>query len=184
MCTTRLLLGMTMVTAGLLSSPTTLAEKPSIFRETSNFDLLVAECGTFNVRTSGIERDTYKWSYDKSGDPVRFQWHINVTESRYYNSEDPTKFITQGKNGVGENQTYDFDLTNCDVAGDPWSGNGCDEHFSGGVFRITIPGIGRVLWDTGTWFWDQSEATMTHHGPAFVLAEGDTGLALCEALEY
>ena len=180
---TRLLFGAAVVTTGLFGSPVSLADTPVIWRETNDFDLLIAECGAFDVHTSGIERDTYKLWFDKSGEPVRLQWHINVTESRYYNYSEPTKFITQGKKGVGEGQTYDFDLTNCDVAGDPWSGSGCDEHFSGGAFRITIPGIGRVLWDAGTWFWDQSEGMLIHHGPAYVFAEGDTGLALCEALE-
>ena len=58
-----------------------------------------------------------------------------------------------------------------------------DEHWSGALFRLTIPGIGHVLLDMGTWFWDASAETLVHHGPSYALAEGETGLALCEALE-
>jgi len=170
-CIIRALLAVAVVTTGLFGASVSRAGTPLIVRETSAFDLPVVECDGFEVRTSGLERDTYKYWFDKSGVPVRLQWVFNITESQYYNSSDPAKFITQGKNGVGENLTFNQDLT---------SG---DEHFSGNAFRITIPGVGRVLWDAGTWFWDASEQTLVHRGPDYVFAEGDTGLALCEALK-
>jgi hypothetical protein len=45
----------------------------------------------------------------------------------------------------------------------------------------TIPGIGHVLLHVGTWFWNLSTQTLVHHGPDYALAEGETGLDLCEA---
>jgi hypothetical protein len=155
---------------GLLIASTSFAGKPDIFRYMSDFNFPVVDCGTFQVWTSGWEKDTEKWWYDEFGDPVKLQISIHVTESQYYNNMEPDKFVTQGKNGVGENQTNMIDVTG-------------DEHWSGLPFRLTIPGVGHVLLDAGTWFWDQSEGTLVHHGPDFALAEGDTGLALCEALE-
>ena len=163
--------GLIAAMTGLLIASTSHAGKPDIYRYTWNFDFLVVDCDTFEVWVSGWERDTEKWWYDEFGDPVRLQWSINVTESEYYNKGEPDKFITQGKKGVGENVTIDIDFTTG------------DEHQAGGAFRITIPGIGHVLLSTGNWIYDASEDMWVHHGPGYVLAEGDTGLALCEALE-
>ncbi|KPK52612.1 MAG: hypothetical protein AMS22_08785, partial [Thiotrichales bacterium SG8_50] len=58
-----------------------------------------------------------------------------------------------------------------------------DTHNSGAPFRLTLPGIGHVLLDVGTWFYDASEDILIHKGPDFVIAEGDTAPALCEALQ-
>ena len=158
------------MTALLLAAPS-YAGKPDIFRSMFEFDLLVVECDGFEVWTTGWERDTEKWWYNEFDEPVRLQFSVNITESEYYNNTDPTKFVTQGKNGVGENFTNNIDLTTG------------DERWSGALFRLTIPGIGHVLLDMGTWFWDASAATVVHYGPDYALAEGETGLALCEALE-
>ena len=156
---------------GLLLASPSYGGKPDIFREIVPFDMLVVDCGSFEVWTSGWEKDTYKTWFDASGNAVRLQWSLKILEAKYYNSEEPDKFVTQGQNGVGENVTFNFDLTTGDM------------HNSGLGFRLTIPGIGHVLLNAGTWFWDESEGALVHHGPDFVLAEGETGLALCEALE-
>ena len=158
------------MTALLLAAPS-YAGKPDIFRYMFEFDFLVVECDGFEVWTTGWERDTEKWWYNEFDEPVRLRFSIHITESEYYNNNDPTKFVTQGKNGVGENSNQNIDLTTG------------DQHWSGGQFRLTIPGIGHVLLDAGTWWWDASEEMLIHHGPDYALAEGDTGLALCEALE-
>ena len=148
------------------------ADKPQVFRYASDFDLgPVVDCGEFEVWTRGWEIDTEKWWFNEDGDAVRLQFSIHVKESEYYNAVDDTKFIVQGKNGVGENFTNNIDLTTG------------DQHWSGLQFRLTIPGVGHVLLDAGTWFWDESEGMLIHHGPDYALAEGETGLALCEALE-
>ena len=148
------------------------ADKAQIFRYASDFDFgPVVECGDFDVWARGWEIDTEKYWFDDFGDPVRLQFSIHVKESEYYNSTDDSKFVSQGKNGVGENLSNNIDLTTG------------DQHISGVLFRLTIPKIGHVLRDAGTWWWDASEEMMVHQGPNFVLAEGETGLALCEALE-
>lgn len=166
-------LGFSVVAAvvGLLLAGPSYAGKPDIFRYMSQFNFPILDCGNFEVWTSGWERDTEKWWYNELGDPVKLQISIDITESEYYNYSEPSKFVMQGKKGVGENATIRIDL----VTG--------DEHNTGAGFRLTLPGIGHVLLDAGTWFWDASEETLIHHGPDFAVAEGDTGLALCEALE-
>ena len=157
--------------AGSLIAANAFADKPDLFRYELDFDFPVIDCGAFEVWTSGIERDTEKWWYDKAGNPIKLQISIQVTESQYYNNMEPSKFVTQGKNGVGENVTLAWDL----ITG--------EQHRSGAQFRLTIPGVGHVLLHVGTWFWDPATQTVVHHGPDFALAEGETGLALCEALE-
>lgn len=175
------------VTAAIIAGAVTLfltmpayASKPDIFRYALYFDFgPIVDCGTFEVWTRGWERDTEKWWYDETGTPVRLQFSINVTESEYYNKSSD-KFVTQGKKGVGENITIDYDIIGFDPAIGLIFG---DSHEAGAAFRLTIPGIGHVLLNVGTWFWDESEQMLIHNGPDFALAEGETGLALCEALE-
>lgn len=158
------LLFSTLAAASFLGASLSHAETPVIFREVSEFDLELVDCTDFVVRTKGWEKDTFKIY------PDRLVWKIQVTDSVYYNSADPEKFIQQGKNGIGENQTYVFY-------------NNGDVKWAGAPFRITIPGIGHVLISTGNYYWDESEQSWVRHGLFFVLAEGETGLALCEALE-
>ena len=167
----RLGTGLIAAIAGSLFATSVLADKPEIFRYAWAFDFSIVDCGSFEVWTSGLERDSEKWWYDNDGNPEKLQITINVTESQYYNNMEPDKFVTQGKNGVGENVSIWIDM----VTG--------DQKNSGAMFRLTIPGIGHVLLDVGTLFWDQSTQTVIRHGPNFALAEGETGLALCEALE-
>ena len=150
-----------------LASPS-LADGPELTREMNPFNFPVVDCDSFLVWTKGWERDTFKWWYDEFGEPLRVQWKIQITESEYYNGSDPDKSVSQGKNGVGENLTIDFDF---DTG---------EEHQSGAAFRLTIPGIGRVYLSVGTWKFDGSE--WIHHGPT-IFVEGETGLALCEALQ-
>jgi len=156
------------------------ADKPEIFRYAISFDFgPIVECNDFEVWTRGWERDTEKWWYDRTGMPVRLQVTINITESEYYNTS-TDKFVSQGKKGVGENIMIDYDIIGVDEFGFLIFG---DNHQAGAPFRLTIPGIGHVLLDAGTWFWDAAEQMLIHHGPDYALAEGETGLALCEALE-
>jgi len=165
------------LTALFLAAPS-VADGPEIVREMNPFNIPVVACGDpeadgFLVYTKGWERDTFKWWYDEFGDPLRLQWNIQITESEYYNGTDPDKTVSQGKKGVGENAMIRIDFVN-GIAG--------DEHNSGAQFRLTIPGIGHVFLSVGTWEYDASEDSLVHHGPD-IFADGESGLALCEALE-
>ena len=132
-------------------------------------DLEVIQCGTYSVRASGTYRVTEKVWFDEFDEPARVRVKIQVTDSTYYNDQDENISISQGMKGAGENMIIDIDL----LAG--------EEHWSGNLFRLTIPGIGRVIWDVGTWKW-VDENLVFFAGKGWVFAEGETGLALCEAL--
>ena len=134
-------------------------------------DLLVLECGDFNVRASGTYRVTEKVWFDELGEPVRVRVKIQVIAATYYNNQDETISISQGRKGGGENMIIDIDL----LTG--------DEHWSGNLSRLTIPGIGRVIWDVGTWKWVDGNLAF-FAGKGWVFAEGEAGPALCEALAF
>ena len=163
-------IGLLAAMTGLLLAAPSYADKPQIVREMTRFDFPIVDCDSFEVWTKGWERDTYKWWYDEFGDPLRVQVKIQITEGEYYNATDPDKTVSQGKIGVGENTMIDYDFVTF------------AQHNSGAAYKLTIPGIGHVFLHVGTWIWD-ADGTFVHHGPDFALAEGETGLALCEALE-
>jgi hypothetical protein len=167
----RVLIGLVLTMTGLLLATPSYADKPEIFRFMTDFNFLVVECDGFEVWTKGWQKETEKLWFNEDDEPVRLQWTLHITESEYYNYLEPEKTVSQGKNGAGEGLSYTFDFTTG------------DEHWSGDLFRITIPGVGHVLLDAGTWFWDASEEIFVHHGPDYALVEGESGLALCEALE-
>ena len=153
----------------LMCAGESVAIPPGISTFEVNDDLEVIQCGTYNVRQSGTYRVTEKLWFDDGGIPVRAQVKIQVIDSKYYNDTNEDIAIRQGVKGVGENLTGNIDI----VTG--------EEHWSGNAFRLTIPGIGRVIWDVGTWKWETGNLVF-FAGKGWVFAEGDTGLALCEAL--
>lgn len=159
-----------LLAGGLLAAIPAMAGKPVIIRSIFDFDIPVVECDGFDVRTSGKEIDTEKYWFNEDGEPVRLQFSIHVTESEYYNSNYPGISVSQGKKGAGENLTVNIDLTTG------------DDHAGRNLFRLTIPGIGRVIWDNGSCFYDASEDALECSREPFILLEGETGPALCEAL--
>ena len=144
------------------------AKPPSINTFTVVDDFEIIQCGDYNVRTNADTKITEKTWFDGAGNPVRLQVQLKVTRSEYYNDVYPEISASQGANGVGENISIHFDFV---TGAEHWTGNG---------FRLTIPGIGRVIWDVGTYKLDE-DGNGVFHGQSF-FAEGDTGLALCEAL--
>ena len=149
-------------------APTAGAKPPSINTFTVVDDFEIVQCGSYNVRTNADTKITEQFWFDEDGNPIRLRLKLRVTRSEYYNDVNPDISISQGANGVGENISADIDLV---TGAEHWSGNG---------FRLTIPGIGRVIWDTGTFKLDE-DGNPVFHGIS-LLADGETGLALCEAL--
>ena len=131
-------------------------------------DLFITSCGSFDVRTRGSTIYTEKTFFNKAGEAVRWRISGHITESIYYNSTDESIFVTQGAKGVGENFLYEEDL----VTG--------ATHVSGGLFRLTLPGIGHVVMFMGVEKVD-ADGNVVFHGLA-AFPEGDTAAALCEAL--
>lgn len=145
-----------------------LATPPFIETFESLDDLFIVSCDGFDVRTEAPILITEKTFFNKTGDPVRFQVSGHVTESIYYNSTDKSIFVTQRKNGVGENFFFMLDLITGEVVN------------AGGFFRLTLPRIGHVVMLMGVQKVDD-EGNVEFHGlDAF--PEGDTAVALCDAL--
>ena len=129
-------------------------------------DLFIVGCDGFDVRTEAPLILTEKTFFNSSGDPVTFQVSGRITESIYYNSSDPSIFVTQGKKGVGENFFFMVDLITGEIVN------------AGGFFRLTLPGIGHVVMAMGVALIDGG---VVFHGlEAF--PEGETAAALCDAL--
>ncbi len=129
-------------------------------------DIFVIACDGFDVRTEAPTIITVKTFFNSSGDPVRVQVSGHITESIYYNSTDMSIFVTQGKNGVGENFMFNVDLTT-------------GEFFeAGGMFRLTLPGIGHVVMFVGV-IMDNGEFVFNG---LFAATDGETAAAICEAL--
>jgi hypothetical protein len=129
-------------------------------------DFPITDCGDFQVRTESPTIITEKTFFNSSGDPVRFQASGRVTESIYYNSSDPSIFVTQGKNGVGENFFFMVDLNTGEIVN------------AGGFFRLTLPGIGHVVMQMGV---AKENGEFVFHG-LNAFPEGETAAALCDAL--
>ena len=143
-----------------------LATPPFIDTFTFIDDLFIVACDGFDVRTEAPIIITEKTFFNSSGDPVKFQASGRITESIYYNSSDPSIFVTQGKNGVGENFFFMVDLITGEIVN------------AGGFFRLTLPGIGHVVMLMGV---AKIDGGFAFHG-LDAIAEGETGPAICEAL--
>jgi hypothetical protein len=146
-----------------------LATPPEIVTFTIVDDFPVVDCGEFEVWTEAPTRITEKTFFNQSGQPVRLQVHGRVLESVYYNRSNPELFVSQGAKGVGEGFSNTFDLITGEIT-----------NSSGNFFRLTLPGIGHVLMSVGHFGFD-ADGNFVFHGLE-ALADGETGLALCEAL--
>jgi len=131
-------------------------------------DLFITSCSSFDVRARGSTIYTEKTFFNKAGEAVRWRLSGHITESIYYNSTDDSIFVTQGAKGVGENFLYEVDL----VTG--------ATHIAGGLFRLTLPGIGHVVMFMGVEKVD-ADGNAVFHG-LYAFPEGNTAAALCEAL--
>lgn len=130
-------------------------------------DLFVVNCGEYDVYTLASTKVKETIYFNQEGEPIRYHLTLKILQSVYYNSEDDSIKIVQGKFGRGENASYWEDI----VTGD-WQS-------TGGQFRITLPGIGPLLIDVGRWHWDGENF---YRSGAFIAPEDGTGSALCEAL--
>ena len=129
-------------------------------------DLFVVECDGFDVRTEAPTIITVKTWFNESEEAVRVQVHGRITESIYYNSTDMSIFVTQGAKGVGENFMIMDDL----ITGEFFA--------AGGMFRLTLPGIGHVAMFVGV---IMENGEFVFNG-LFAATDGETAAAICEAL--
>lgn len=170
----RALLGIGAVFLFCMSTLSAQATPPSIvtFEIDDEFPLLGCEVNgnTFDVWVFSPTKITIK-SWFEDGIEVRRFTRLNVRGARFYNFDDPDIFVTQnnGNDGVGENLTARENFVTGEV------------QVTGAPFRLTIPGIGRVLMDVGVFKVDE-DGNVVINGQSFFLADGESAPALCEAL--
>lgn len=160
------------IAIGILISAESFATPPPIkANDTFEGDFgAFIECDDYDVWYHWIEYDAITiWTNDV-GDPVREQFMVRKLEADFYNFDHPEISISQSSAGNGH-LMLDFDLETGDL------------HVAGSDVALTLPGVGRIVWDLGTTFYDASTDTWVSHGRTFY-AEGDAGAALCEALAY
>jgi len=129
--------------------------------------LTIGSCGAFDILSdwNGLLQFTYY--YDGDGNLVRQHLRYRILgQSRYYNSADP-QLVVLG--GPGEIQNNRWDFTDSTVA------------YSGVAWKITLPGYGTILFETGKTVFDLTTGTIIHDTGHNQLNEQDFA-ALCEAL--
>jgi hypothetical protein len=130
-------------------------------------DFPVVSCGDYWVKALANTRVTQTTFFNQDGNPVRLRISMHVTDSVYYNSEDPGIYIQQGAKGTGENVQGKIDL----VTG--------EEQWPGLPFRITLKGIGPLYIEVGRMYWDGESYNFSG---MVIFPEAGTGSALCDAL--
>ncbi len=144
------------------------ATPPSITTMTFVEILEIADCGKYHVLWERETKLTEKVWSDHDGNATRITTKLQLIAGEIYNDVYPGISISQRKNGVGEIVILDENLAAGEI------------HASGPAFRLTIPGIGHVLMNAGTFKRDE-EGDMVLDGLS-ALAERETARALCEAL--
>lgn len=126
-------------------------------------DILVVECGGFDIRDDYVQRGTATTFYDRYGEPVRIRFHYKYVD-RFYNSETGKEYTATTAN------TIDFVVHE-------------DGEFDAGLeYHLTIPGVGLVLLDAGRLVYD-AEGNLIFEGGHHPIFAGDSDTdKFCEAL--
>jgi hypothetical protein len=127
----------------------------------------LGSCGAFDILSdwNGLMQLTY--FYDGSGNLVRMHNRYRVIgASRYYNSVDPTIEVAGGPGEIQNNRT---DYTDGTVV------------FSGVAWKITLPGYGTILFETGKTTLDLATFAIIHDTGQNQLNDQDFA-ALCDVL--
>lgn len=127
----------------------------------------IGSCGDFAVLTDYYFDVNYKLFYDKSGNAIREFAVVNTDGfSKYYNSEDPSRFVEGGPHEV---QVQRFAV------------DGNTGTFTGAAFRINLPGQGVIYLMAGRLVVDfDTGEVLFEAGPQYWL-EGNLD-ELCTAL--
>jgi hypothetical protein len=127
----------------------------------------LGSCGAFDILADWNALLQVTFYYDGDGNLVRQHVRYRVVgPSRYYNSVDPQVGVL---GGPGEIQNNRFDFVNNTLT------------FSGLAWKITLPGYGTILFETGLSVMDLTSGIITRDTGQNQLNAGDLA-ALCEAL--
>jgi hypothetical protein len=131
----------------------------------------VADCVWFEAMATSTFNGHFILHFDKDGNLIRVNQHLNFRDSIYFNSVIPTVSIP---GGPGENINQVFYI-------DPDTGSTVTFTVISLTFKATIPGHGVIVHEAGRFVIDAvAGEVLFQAGPADI-DEGDTA-ALCEAL--
>ena len=154
-------------TLTLMVSTSAFALKPMVvFEYEGPDDILVVECGDYDVRTSSWAKITVIDYFDKDENFVREHVRFHISNAIYYNSEFPDIYISNQGAGNGENVSQ------------WWYADGTLME-AGMPFRIMLPKIGKLYMLAGHGYWDGENFTWTG---LEVFPEDGTGSKLCDVL--
>jgi hypothetical protein len=127
------------------------------------YDEFLTSCGSFDIYVNWAATIRLTVRRDKSGTEVQTIQHYIVTDSVYYNSDDPGMYV-EGT----------MELNNARIVGDVW-------YFSGAPYRVKVPGSGLVFRWTGHWAYNAVSGEFEAVRGKSDLLEGNFS-DLCKAL--
>jgi len=155
------------VTIMLFASATlSLAAQP--VRQTILFpdeELFIGECDGFDIWNISDLEIIVTTFFNNNGDFVRQSVMFKVSNSVYFNSEDPSIYLD---GGPGEVEIDQFNATTSTLS------------ITGVPFKVTVPGQGAIFLEAGRTFIDFNTGEVTYSGPSD-FEEGNVD-ALCDAL--
>lgn len=151
----------------LMVSTSALALKPIVvFEYEGPDDILIVECGDYDVRTSSWAKITVTDYLDRHGNFVREHVRVHISDAIYYNSETPDIYISNQGAGNGENVSQ------------WWYADGTMME-AGMPYRIMLPKIGKLYMLAGHGNWDGESFSWSG---LQVFPDNGTGSKLCEVL--
>lgn len=166
------LAGLAAVGLQLVAAPSAWAGQPDHWGTSNTVNVMVADCGTFQVWDEAVIHEFGIDRYDRDGDIVKTVIHYWGVD-RLYSPETGKTFSGRFAQGA----TIDW------VKGIDWTEYQGVQASHGVFYSITVPGAGVVLLDVGTFVFHLATGEILFvAGPQQVLEDDFT--ALCAAFAY
>ena len=157
--------GVLVMASSAAAYPPTSEELPTEELPIVKDDVLLVECGTFDIRDDYVLEGTATTFYDRNGEPVRIRFHISAVD-RFYNSETGKEYTSTTAN------TIDF----LDLQSGQVDAMGLEYH-------LTVPRVGVVILDAGKLIETADGEVVFESGKHQILgSETDTD-KFCEVLD-
>ena len=123
----------------------------------------VGSCSTFDVAVAYSFEVRHIVHLDKHGVERTAEWLVRYGPGRYYNVDDPSRFVLSGPGEVQNShwQTVDGWLVS-----------------AGTIVKVVVPGVGPIFMETGAWKVDIATWTFYHDSGHNQYLAGDVA-ALC-----
>lgn len=128
----------------------------------------VADCNDFQVLADWTNEGFYTLFFDSDGIPIRINFHVHRAEIIYYNSLDPSKYLTGMPYAPQNERQYFVDGTRLGA-------------IHGLLFKVVIPGEGTIFADVGRVIYDWNTGDVIVQSGPHDFFDGN-GEGLCAAL--